>query len=105
MLLQRTAALTGPPPINVGFRNDAIGCSASNALLSLACRQSCVSSILVYGFPIVGRSEIKLRRPCNELIHGSVVSSVEMDVRFVANQDCQLAPQTVPLIGASNGTS
>jgi hypothetical protein len=25
--------LTGPPPINIDFRNDAIGGSASNALL------------------------------------------------------------------------
>jgi hypothetical protein len=28
-------ALTGPPPININFRNDAIGGSASNALLSV----------------------------------------------------------------------
>lgn len=28
-----TAALTGPPPINIDFRNDAIGGSASNAWL------------------------------------------------------------------------
>jgi hypothetical protein len=30
----RTTALTGPPPINIDFRNDEIGGSASNALLS-----------------------------------------------------------------------
>ena len=31
----RTAALTGPPPINIDFRKDAIGGSASNALFCL----------------------------------------------------------------------
>ncbi len=31
-LCPRTMALTGPPPINIDFRNDAIGGSASNAL-------------------------------------------------------------------------
>ena len=30
----RTAAVTGPTPINIDFMNDAIGGSASNALLS-----------------------------------------------------------------------
>ena len=30
----RTGALTGPPPTNIDFKNDAFGGSASNALLS-----------------------------------------------------------------------
>ena len=40
----RTTALTGPPPINIDFRNDAIGGSASNALLC----QICLAEVVIF---------------------------------------------------------